>query len=82
MAPCKKKMFKLETLTHNEETNKDKSLGEVSAELNDYLIEIKELVESNEISYDELKEEIRKHLKSKDKVKPGSVAQLLMARLW
>lgn len=61
-----------------EETNKDKSLGEVSAELNDYLIEIKELVESNEISYDELKEEIRKHLNSKDKVRPGSVAQLLM----
>ena len=41
------------------EDNKNKTLGEVSRELNEYLIEIKELVESNEISYDTLKDEIK-----------------------
>ena len=58
--------------------NKDKSLGEVSQELNDHLIEIKELVESNQISYDSLKEEIRKHIEFKDGLKPGSIGQLLI----
>ena len=60
------------------ENNKNKSLGEVSRELNEYLIEIKELVESNEISYDTLKDEIKKHIEGSDKIKPGSVAQLLV----
>ena len=58
--------------------NKDKSLGEVSKELNDHLIEIKELVESNQISYDSLKEEIKKHIEFKDGLKPGSIGQLLI----
>lgn len=61
-----------------DEDNKDKSLGEVSEELNTYLIEIKELVESNEINYDTLKDEIRKHIQTKESIKPGSVAQLLV----
>jgi hypothetical protein len=58
--------------------NKDKSLGEVSQELNDCLIEIKELIESNEITYDSLKDEIRKHIELKDGLKPGSIGQLLI----
>ena len=53
-----------------DEDNKDKSLGEVSEELNAYLIEIKELVESNEINYDTLKDEIRKHIQTKESIKP------------
>ena len=60
------------------EDNKDKNLGEVSAELNNYLIEIKDLVETNEISYDQLKKEIQKHIDYSEDIKPGSVAQLLM----
>ena len=60
------------------EDNKDKNLGEVSQELNSYLIEIKELVESNEISYDRLKDEIQKHMDLREDVRPGSVAQLLV----
>ena len=60
------------------EDNKDKNLGEVSQELNNYLIEIKELVESNEISYDRLRDEIQKHMNLKEDVRPGSVAQLLV----
>ena len=60
------------------EENKDKNLGEVSQELNNYLIEIKDLVESNEISYDKLREEIQKHIDTDQSARPGSVAQLLM----
>ena len=60
------------------EDNKDKNLGEVSEELNSYLIEIKELVETNEISYDELRDEIQKHVDVGQNIRPGSVAQLLM----
>lgn len=60
------------------EENKDKNLGEVSQELNSYLIEIKDLVESNEISYDRLREEIQKHMDFGENTRPGSVAQLLM----
>lgn len=60
------------------EDNKDKNLGEVSKELNTYLIEIKNLVETNEISYDQLKSEIQKHVDQGEDIKPGSVAQLLM----
>ena len=60
------------------EDNKDKNLGEVSEELNRYLIEIKDLVESKEISYDKLRSEIQKHINVKENVRPGSVAQLLV----
>ena len=60
------------------EDNKDKNLGEVSEELNRYLIEIKDLVESKEISYDKLRKEIQKHINVRENVRPGSVAQLLV----
>ena len=58
--------------------NKNKSLGEVSQELNDYIIEIKELVDTGDITYDELKEEISKHMKGEEKILPNSLAQLLI----
>ena len=57
--------------------NKNKSLGEVSGNLNNYLIEIKRLVETNEISSTKLRKEIQKHV-TDEKLKPGSVAQLLV----
>ena len=57
--------------------NKDKSLGEVSQEMNEFLITIKEAVDSNEISYEQLREEIKKHI-SPDETVPGSVSQLLV----
>lgn len=60
------------------EDNKDKNLGEVSTKLNRYLIEIKDLVESKEISYEKLRKEIQKHINVEEDVRPGSVAQLLV----
>lgn len=58
--------------------NKNKSLGEVSDELNEYIITIKELVDQKEISLDDLKYEIAKYLHKDDKIIPGSLAQLLV----
>lgn len=60
------------------EENKDKSFGEVSDELNDYIVSIKEAVELGEITYEKLQSEISKHLQSGDKTVPGSLAQLLI----
>ena len=60
------------------EENKDKSFGEVSEELNDYIVSIKEAVEKGEINYETLKKEISKHLQSGDKTIPGSLSQLLI----
>lgn len=60
------------------EENKNKSLGEASEELNEYIIIIKELVDSGEINYQDLQTEIAKHLTSEDKTIPGSLAQLLV----
>lgn len=57
---------------------KNKSLGEVSEELNQYIIEIKDLVDQKEISLDDLKYEIAKYLKKDDKIIPGSLAQILV----
>lgn len=58
--------------------NKDKSLGEASPELNDYIITIKELVENGEITYEILQKEIAKHLEENENTLPGSLAQLLI----
>jgi len=60
------------------EENKDKSLGEVSKELNDYIITIKELVEEGEITYETLQKELAKHINEEDNTFPGSLAQLLI----
>jgi len=58
--------------------NRDRSPGEVSTELNSYLIEIKESVESGEIDHRRLGDEIRKNLEGDEKMLPGSVGQLLV----
>ena len=60
------------------EENKDRSLGEVSELLNEYIIEIKELVDSGGITYDELRNEIYKHIDVDNGIIPGSVSQLLI----
>lgn len=60
------------------EQNKDKSLGELTEELSSYIIEIKELVDSNSISFEALRDEISKHVDLNNKNIPGSVSQLLI----
>ncbi len=60
------------------EDNKDKSLGEIGENLSDYLIQIKDLVESGKITYSGLTEEISKYMDSEEIPKPGSVSQLLL----
>jgi hypothetical protein len=59
-------------------TNKDKSLGEASEELNNYIIKIKELVDEGDVTLEELREEITKNLNSDQEVVPNSLAQLLI----
>lgn len=58
--------------------NKNKSLGEVSDDLNQYIIIIKDLVDQKEVNLEDLKFEIAKYLRKDDKVLPGSLAQLLV----
>lgn len=58
--------------------NKNKSLGEVSQEMNDYIIQIKDLVDSGDITYDDLNAEIYKHITKEDNIVPNSLAQLLV----
>jgi len=58
--------------------NRHKSLGELNQELSDYVIEIKELSETNSISFDRLKEEISKHIDLSQNNIPGSISQLLI----
>lgn len=60
------------------EDNKDKSLGEISEDLSDYLVQIKEMVEKGVITYSGLTEEISKYIDRGEIPKPGSVSQLLM----
>ena len=58
--------------------NRDKSLGEASEEINEYVVTIKELVNSGEIKYETLQNEITKHIGDDDQTIPGSLAQLLV----
>jgi hypothetical protein len=58
--------------------NKDLSLGEASEELNSYIIKIKDLVDTGDVTLDQLREEITKHLKAKQVIVPNSLAQLLV----
>lgn len=59
-------------------SNKNLSLGEASEKLNSYIIEIKELVDSGDISLDDLRDEITKNLNNTEKIIPNSLAQLLV----
>ena len=60
------------------EENKDKLLGEVSEELEQYITDIKNMVDSGTITYDQLRDEISKNLNLSEEHIPGSVAQMLM----
>lgn len=60
------------------EENKDKLLGEVSEELEQYITDIKNMVDAGTITYDQLRDEISKNLNLSEEHIPGSVAQMLM----
>jgi len=60
------------------EENKDKLLGEISDELEQYVADIKNMVDAGTITYDQLRDEISKNLNIDDNPKPGSVAQMLL----
>jgi len=60
------------------EENKDKLLGEISEELEQYVADIKNMVDSGTITYDQLRDEVSKNLNLNDEHLPGSVAQMLM----
>jgi hypothetical protein len=60
------------------EENKDKLLGEISEDLEQYVADIKNMVDSGTITYDQLRDEISKNLNLKEDHVPGSVAQMLM----
>lgn len=60
------------------EDNRDKTLGEIGEDLSDYLIEIKDMVKSGDITYNVLMEEISKYIGHGQIPKPNTVAQLLM----
>ena len=60
------------------EENKDKLLGEISEDLEKYITDIKNMVDSGTITYDQLRDEISKNLNLDEDHVPGSVAQMLM----
>jgi hypothetical protein len=60
------------------ENNRDKTLGEIGEDLSGYLVKIKDMVKSGEITYSVLMEEISKYIERGQIPKPNTVAQLLM----
>lgn len=60
------------------EDNRDKTLGEIGEDLSGYLVEIKDMVKSGEITYSVLMEEISRYIERGQTPKPNTVAQLLM----
>ena len=60
------------------EENKDKLLGEISEELEQYIADIKNMVDAGTISYDQLRDEISNNLNISEDQRPGSVAQMLL----
>ena len=60
------------------EENKDKLLGEISDELEQHIADIKNMVDSGSITYDQLREEISKNINLRQDQQPGSVAQMLL----
>ena len=60
------------------EENKDKLLGEISEDLEQYIADIKNMVDSGTITYDKLRDEISNNLNITEDQRPGSVAQMLL----
>lgn len=58
--------------------NKDKLIGEISEDLEQYIADIKNMVDSGAITYDQLRDEISNNLNLSQEQKPGSVAQMLL----
>ena len=60
------------------EENKDMLLGEISEELEQYIADIKNMVDAGTITYDQLRAEISNNLNITEEQRPGSVAQMLL----
>ncbi len=60
------------------EENKDKLLGEISDDLEQYIADIKNMVDAGTITYDQLRDEISNNLNITEDQRPGSVAQMLL----
>ena len=60
------------------EENKDKLLGEISEDLEQYIADIKNMVDAGTITYDQLRTEISNNLNITEDQRPGSVAQMLL----
>lgn len=58
--------------------NKDKLLGEISDDLEDAIIQVKNMIDSGEITHHELQQEISKNLNLGENHVPGSVAQMII----
>ena len=58
--------------------NKDKLLGDISEDIEESIMEIKDLIDSGEISYDQMRDELTKNLNVNSLHRPGSVAQMLI----
>ena len=73
-------LFNFSDMIHKllKDENKDTLLGEISDELEQYIVNIKDMVESGEITYSELQEEISNNLNINEQHRPGSVAQMLV----
>ena len=58
--------------------NRDKLLGDISEEIEEFIMDIKDLIDSGEISYDQMRNELTKNINVNTLHRPGSVAQMLI----
>lgn len=59
------------------EDNRDRELGEISRDVQNYFLKVRNLMEKDNASYDTIKEEILRNIPDESEMKPGSIAQLL-----
>ena len=60
------------------EENRDKLLGDISEDIEESIMEVKDLIDSGEITYDQMRDELTKNLNVNTLHRPGSVAQMLV----
>lgn len=60
------------------EENRDKLLGDISDDIEESIMEVKDLIDSGEITYDQMRDELTKNLNVNTLHRPGSVAQMLV----
>lgn len=60
------------------EDNRDKLLGEISEDIEESIMTVKDMIDSGEITYEEMKQELTKNLNVNTLHRPGSVAQMLV----